>query len=503
MDITRTEQYKQWQAEMKHYQNLTAKRHITETKAQQERRKNRARKDYAYFVETYFPDTARSKCGKFQVEAAEYILKHKNARAVFEWARGHAKSTHLGVLVPLWLKIQDERQFNTMVVVSKSEDSAVRLLADLQQQLAYNELYIHDFGTQMKSGNWAEGEFITADNCYFVALGRGQSPRGLKNDSHRPDYIVIDDIDDDQMCKNPQRVADATEWVLSALFGTMEAGRGRFVLVGNKIAKNSILANVSERPNVFHTIVNILDKDGKPTWKENYKLKEVQEMRQMMGERNFEKEYMNNPLVEGAIFLQKHIKYGPILPLRQYRKVVCYTDPSFKSSATADYKATVLAGVTADGHFHIIKVYADQTSVSAMIEWHYEIMRWIAGRVPVQFYMESNFMQDLILDEFRKAGDNAGIHIPIIGDSRKKPDKFARIESMQPLFERGLVVINELEKQSNGVKILIEQLLMFQHGSHSHDDAPDALESCIWMLSRTCRTNASHYVKISRTTRRY
>ena len=52
----------------------------------------------------------------------------------------------MGVFIPLWLKIQNERQFNTMVLVGKSEDSATRLLADLQQELAFNELYIRDFG---------------------------------------------------------------------------------------------------------------------------------------------------------------------------------------------------------------------------------------------------------------------------------------------------------------------------------------------------------------------
>ena len=283
----------------------------------------------------------------------------------------------------------------------------------------------------------------------------------------------------------------------------MEAGRGRFIMVGNLISKTSVLASVMERPGVFHTQVNILDPDGQPTWKENYKLSEIREMRSMMGERNFEKEYMNNPLVEGAIFEQRHIKYAPVLPLRQYRKLVCYTDPSFKSSATADYKATVLAGLTADGHYHILKVYAAQTSVSAMIEWHYDLIKWIAGRAPVQFYMESNFMQDLILDEFRKAGDLAGLHIPILGDPRKKPDKFARIETLQPLFERGLITISDTERATEGVRILIEQLLMFQHGSHSHDDVPDALESCIWMLSRSHRRTTSRYLRLPRANRKW
>lgn len=498
----KTDAYKEWRRQHEATQSgeIFKKK---EDPSVQIKRIERARKDYNFFVKTYFPNIARCECGKFQIDAANYILNNPNTRAVFEWARGHAKSTHFGVFVPLWLKIQKVKQFHTLVLVSKSEDSADRLLADLQAELEFNELYTKDFGKQMKDGNWAEGEFTTSDGCYFVSLGRGQSPRGIKSNGRRPDYIIIDDIDDDEMVRNDQRVSKATEWVLSALFGTMEAGRGRFIMVGNKIAKTSILSKIIERPGVHHTKVNILDKNGNPTWKENYTPAEVAEMRAFMGERKFQKEYMNNPLTEGAIFQQKHIRYGKMLPLKEYRQLICYTDPSFKNSATADYKATMLVGKTPDGHFHLLKAFADQTSVSEMVNWHYEIMDYVDGKVPVMYYMESNFMQDLMLDEFKKVGASVGLHVPIRGDSRKKPDKFARIEAMQPLFERGLVVFNEKEKNTPGMQVLEEQLLMFERGSRSHDDAPDALESAIWMLSQRTRTSDAKYVSIKRVSRRY
>lgn len=502
MDIRKTEAYKKWRLEVEGIKSGDVfRRH--ESEADKQRRIERARTDYEFFVSYYFPDVARCKCGKFQTDAAKFIRKNPNTRAVFEWARGHAKSTHMGVFVPLWLKIQKERQFHTLVLVSKSEDSADRLLADLQAELEFNQRYINDFGEQMKEGNWAEGEFTTLDGYYFTSIGRGQSPRGLKNKSRRPDYIIIDDIDDDEMVRNEQRVSKATEWVLSALFGAMEAGRGRFIMVGNRIAKNSVLSKIIERPGVHHTKVNILDRDGKPTWKENYTAAEVAKMRQMMGERNFQKEYMNNPTTEGSVFRAKDIRYGKMLQLKEYRQLICYTDPSFKNSATADYKATMLVGKTPDGHFHLIKAYADQTSVSQMIAWHYDVMDYVDGKVPVLYFMESNFMQDLMLDEFKKVGNTVGHHVPIRGDARKKGDKFARIEAMQPLFERGLVVFNEKEKNSPGMQVLEEQLLMFEKGGRAHDDAPDALESAIWMLSQRTRTSEAKFISIKRVSRRF
>lgn len=463
----------------------------------------RARKDYNYFVETYFPHLARKPNASFHRKAAKAIQANKSIRALFEWFRGCAKSSHMTVMIPMWLKIQEPREINTMVLVSKSQESAMGLLSDLQAELQTNELYISDFGKQVKEGDWKEGKFRTTDGCMFVALGRGQSPRGLKNRSRRPDYIVIDDIDDDEIVNNPKRIGKVLDWVLTALFGTMEGGRGRFIMVGNRIGKDSVLSRYAALEDLSHSKVNMLDSKGNSSWPENYTLDEIKKMREFMGERRFQKECMNNPTNEGTVFQAKHIRYGKMFDLKHYKQLICYTDPSFKDSTTADYKATMLIGKAPNGEYHIIKGYADQTSASMMVQWHYDIEHFIAGRVPVMYFMESNFLQDLILEEFRTVGRGIGHQIPIRGDARKKPDKFSRIEAMQPLFERGLVIINEAEKNSPGIKVLVDQLLMFEKGSRTNDDAPDALEGGIFLLNRRTQTTQASYAFGERANRHY
>lgn len=502
------ERWKQWEERKKLI--LSADFRLADTGEAREARVERARRDYPYFVETYFPHLCTDKetgevihCGKFQIDAARYLKARRHTRAVFEWARGHAKSTHVSLLIPIWLMIQEVRTINVMILVSKSEDSADRLLSDLQCELQYNTLLRKDFGIEIDEGSWSTGEFKTKGGTLFMALGRGQSPRGIKNRGQRPDYIVIDDIDDDEMVRNPSRVSAAFDWCLSALLGAMDMGRGRFVLVGNRIGKDSVLSRFAERPDTYHTVVNALDTSGEPSWKEKYSREEIQRLRVYMGERRFQKEYMNNPINEGAVFLRKHIRYGRMLPLKEYRTLICYTDPSFKASATNDFKATMLVGKTRTGQYHVLKAYADQTSVSEMVAWHYEIDRWIAGRVPVMYYMESNFIQDLMLDEFRKVGDATGHQIPIRGDGRKKPDKFSRIEATQPLFERGLVILNEKEKEAPGMMQLVEQLLMFEKGSRAHDDAPDALEGAVFLLNQRSMACTATYRVGKRPSRHY
>ena len=472
------------------------------TDAEREKRMVRAREDYDFFVQAYFPHLATSRCGKFQIEAAEYIKNNPRARCVFEWARGHAKSSHISLMIPLWLKIQENPEPMIMVLVSKSADMARRLLSDLQAELEGNDLFLHDFGRQKTDGLWTDGEFVCADGSMFIALGRGQSPRGIKRRGLRVNYISIDDIDDDEMCRNPRRVDEAVDWCLSALIGTMAMGRGRFVLVGNRIGQYSILGEMASRPHFHHTVVNALDKKGKPSWWQNYQLSEINDLRVEVGERRFQKEYMNNPLDEGSVFERKYIRYGKMLPLREYRAIVCYTDPSFKASATADFKATMLVGITPQGKYHVLKAYADQTKVSTMVEWHYDAHDYV-GDNPVRYEMEAGFMQDLLLDEFRKYGEKVGYQIPIVGDTRKKPDKFARIEALQPLFERGDIIFNELERDSQGMRVLVEQLLCFEKGCKIHDDAPDALEGAIWKLSNSVRKPNNRYAVGCRASRRW
>ena len=74
---------------------------------------------------------------------------------------------------------------------------------------------------------------------------------------------------------------------------------------------------------------------------------------------------------------------------------------------------------------------------------------------------------------------------------------------MQPLFERGLILFNEKEKESPGMMQLVEQLLAFEKGSRVHDDAPDALEGAIYLLNRRTMASSGSYRIGKRPNRKY
>lgn len=495
-DILRS--IEEWKQHCKRVQSLTQVVQPEENALQRGRRIAKLRGDYAAFCEYYFPhflnlrDQSTGEVirtvhnAPFHNAAARRVRSTPNFKGVFKWPRGHAKSTHFDIFIPLWLMFQQRPLIHFMVLVGKSEDAAIRLLSDIQAELEFNQRLTADFGEQKNIGSWQEGKFTTRDGVTFLACGRGQSPRGLRSREARPDYIVIDDLDDDELCRNEKRVADLTDWVREALFGSLDVGRGRFIMVGNLISKTSVLANIAASKGVHVSEVKAVDAEGEPVWKDKWSREEAQAYADFVGYRAWQKEMMNNPLKEGTIFRRDWIQYKKMLPLEQYDELVCYTDPSFKSTKKNDYKASRLWG-RAGREYHLIDCYVRQDTVSGMVRWLYNLYERTRDRAAIHFYMEANFLQDIILDEFTREGELRGYQLPISADRRSKPDKLQRIEAVSPLWERGLVFYNKDLKESPDMETGIDQTLSLERGSSAHDDAPDADEGAIFILQKSNR----------------
>lgn len=493
------QRYEEWREHCKRVQSLTEiDLAAQETPAEKDARIARLRKDYAAFCEYYFPHYLALKDkvtgetvriihnAPFHNSAARKIKSTPNLKAVFKWPRGHAKSTHFDIFMPIWLMFQEKRLINFMVIVGKSEDSAQRLLGDVQAELEFNLRLIADFGEQKNLGNWQDGEFATQSGVMFLACGRGQSPRGLRKREARPDYIVIDDLDDDELCRNERRVRELTDWIKEALFGALDVGRGRFIMVGNLISKTSVLANIAATRGVYVSEVKAVDADGNPSWKEKWTKEEAQEYADFVGYRAWQKEMMHNPINEGTIFKDEWIRYKKLPALTKYKQIVCYTDPSFKATKSNDYKACRCWGKIGT-ELHLIDCYVRQDTVSGMVRWLYDLYERTRDTVSVQFYMEANFMQDTILDEFTTEGNIRGYQLPIMADKRKKPDKLQRIEAVSPLWERGFVWYNQALRDSKDMQVGIDQTIALERGSSAHDDAPDADEGAIFILQKNQR----------------
>lgn len=237
---------------------------------------------------------------------------------------------------------------------------------------------------------------------------------------------------------------------------------------------------------MFVSVIKAVDRNGEPVWRGKWTKEEAREYRDFVGYRAWEKEMMHNPIVDGTIFRSEWIRFKKMPKLSKYEMLVCYTDPSFKSTTSNDYKASRLWGKIGN-ELHLIDCYVRQDTVSGMVRWLYNLYESLPEGVAVRFFMEANFMQDIILDEFTTEGNIRGYQLPLLPDKRKKPEKIQRIEAISPLWERGFVFYNEALKDSPDMQVGIEQTLALERGSRVHDDAPDADEGAIWYLQRNTR----------------
>lgn len=453
-----------------------------ESEAEKNARINHLLSDYNAFCQYYFPDFANVSCAKFHIEACRYISTHNRCNIILRWHRGAAKSMHACVFLPLWLMAKNELKFG--VAVGKNGDSAKRLLGDLQAQLMENQRIINDFGEQFKQGDWQEGEFTTQSGVTFVAMGMGQSPRGLRRGRYRPDYIVCDDVDSAELSRNKSRVQDAVQWIKQDLMGCFDVGNARFILAGNLFSKNSINYLLGEEKAFKVLEANALDEKGKPSWKEKYTAKYFQDIQERIGTRAFLREYQNKTVEEGKVFKSEWIQYEP-LPDDFFEKaiLIAYCDPSY--SATGDYKAIKLWG-SYGMKYYCLKAFVRQTTLKSMVEYLYNLHESYPN---AEIWIEEQFVQEYIMREIEAVADKKGYFLPLRRDRRKKPNKIQRIEALVPFYENGLIVYDIAQKDSPDMQKGMEQLLLFEEGSSVNDDSPDADEGALYILTKNNRNS--------------
>lgn len=466
-------------------------------------RKRRALKDYKYFVETYFPHLAKCPTGKFQIEAANELAKNEPGEYLFEWARGHAKSTHFGCMMPMWKIARGE--LNGMIYVSATQDHAAILMGDVQRELEFNKQFAEDFGEQYNPAEWAAEQFTTLKGVPFFAVGARTSPRGLKFSGNRPNYILVDDYDTDQDCRNPKIVKQKYIWLMGALKGCMDMGRGQFVLIGNRIAVDTVLGHYAKRSRLFHTRVNAIDAKGNPSWPEKFTKAEIEALRDSMIQggswMEWETEYMNNPIVNGDYFKQEYIQWKTPAPLRDYSVLLLYGDPAFSKSGQGDYKAWSLWGkwIEPSGavEYHLLKVYLRKSTEREWAAWACRMYAELSPEVREKFYVyiEEFVNQSNCLLTFKDLSLEFGFLLPVrldIEKNKRKQNKQDRILASLRHYEKMEVFYSLEEKSSPEMELSIQQTLSFDPANkRAHDDSPDANAGALKLLSQSGQGRAS------------
>jgi hypothetical protein len=202
---------------------------------------NGAELDYQKWLKTYAPHAASSSLGEHHKRAwewAENIVQGEPPPALIEcWFRGGGKSTTME-LVSARIAVKGTRRF--LLYVCSTQEAADRHVTDIATTMERCgiERAMNRYGF---SKGWNASKLRTANGFNVLAFGLDTGARGVKLDHLRPDFIILDDIDelDDSVTRVDKKIATITQTILPA-----KSNDCAIVFVQNRIHANSVMSQV-------------------------------------------------------------------------------------------------------------------------------------------------------------------------------------------------------------------------------------------------------------------
>lgn len=462
-------------------------------------RKANLEKNPEEWFKYYFPNFYTSEPAPFHIKATKRVIDNPEWYEVRSWARDLSKSgrTMMEVLYLTMLKKK-----KTVILVSATYDDAARLLKPYKTILEINNRLLNDYGDQKALSGWEDGDFTTKGGISFRAIGAGQSPRGTRNDATRPDLVLIDDIDTDVDCNNPETIRKKYEWIEQALIPTRSISVPLLIIAcGNVIAKYCCITEMAKKANI-HDKINIRDKNGKSTWPQRNTEALIDLAFRTMTTSSIQKEYYNNPIRIGKIF--KKVNWAKCPPLKSCEHVLIYSDPatSNKDNNSSSRKFTGVIGYKS-GNFYLYKCWLDNMNQSTFVNNLYAANDWVKEKHVDTFknWIENNALQDpfweQVLKPLVKSVAKLLKRIPLFMslDKRNKGDKYQRIEgTIEPIYKQGGLFFNIDEKDNPHMQNMEDEFLGVDPNSKMMD-GPDGLEGGIWIIKNiSTKENAEYHV---------
>jgi predicted phage terminase large subunit-like protein len=305
--------------------------------------------------------------------------------------RGHAKSTAVTLGYGLATLLFRERKF--MLLVSDTEAQASLFLGNIKNALQSNDALIELFGLKKNLAGQVAFvkdsetdivvEFDDGHRFRIIAKGAEQKLRGLLWNNSRPDIIIGDDMENDELVMNKERRAKFEKWFKNALL-PCRSDRGIVRIVGTVLHMDSMLEKLMPKPYDKKTITQPLKQwnTRREMWKsvkyrahtDDYQMllwpqkKSAEEFKMLREEAfksgtqdGYSQEYLNIPIDESSTYFRK----ADFLPLREddFKSPVRYyvtADLAISDKETADYSVFMVGAVDEDKRIQIRNVIRER-----------------------------------------------------------------------------------------------------------------------------------------------
>jgi len=386
-------------------------------------------------------------------------------------------------------------------------------LDTMKTELRDNQKLSDSFKDKIEVVKDAEGdsEFRHPDGFTTKVLCKGAdqigSIRGVKFGAYRPDLFLIDDVEDDELVRNPQRRTELQALYDEALVPAGERGKCQFIIIGTVLHDDSQLAKMVLHENAYTQYHKIfleghLDPDGPneaSIWPEKWTIDWLHWMRQHQPT-VYAKEIQNNP-VAGLLGVfqrenfrywklqgdhegdQQYVLYGPrgevvTLGYLLNCKAAIACDLAWSDKRQADFCVIMPGLLTPQADLLVWPYFAEKGVRPDRLEeilftLDLKLKALTRGAVPIGF---EKAMLEKVVGWMLKQAMRKRNHPLLLKDLKWDTDQTSRIELR--LSDR---YTNKMIYHQTGMGELEHQLLRFPSGSHQ--DLPDALQGLVQLLN--------------------
>ena len=407
---------------------------------------------------------------RFHVQMQGHMHDVSEAKRFQIWMafRGGAKSTTAEEVVciqggfPALLSRLGVREspvplFRNCVILAASEELAVERLAAIKNEFEMNEWMQLVFG-DLTGSPWGETKIVLSTGAAIQARGREQGMRGLKHLTWRPDLLLIDDLEDEEVVETPEARRKLKSRFMKVILPAL-APKARVLFLATPLHPESLpMVLKEEKGGKWFSrtypieMIDPVSGERRALWPDRFPLETIDEMRGMYERQgallDWEQEYMCRAEVDGERqFQSEYFRREPIV--RTFQGVWIMVDPARTTGAkSAD---TALVAFSWVGVRLIVwKAVIGKFMPDEIVD-HIEQMD--AEFSPVAIGVEEDGLNQWLLQPLRRKMVEVGRIIPI--RAMKAPrNKMEFIRSLQPFFKAGEVTFagdcQELETQFLG-----------------------------------------------------
>ena len=294
----------------------------------------------------------------------DYLLTH-NSTAI----------THAAILACMLFRVK-----SFCLLVSDTEAQAAEFLGDIKAELTGNTTLRSTFGIKKVIKDTETNiicQFKDGEMFRIVAKGSMQKVRGLKWRGKRPDLIVGDDLENDDIVMNPERREKFRRWFMNALI-PCGSDTCSVRIVGTILHLDSMLQRLLDAPTWRTKVYEAHNHDfSEILWPEQFPQERLLAIRAGYEEQNdldgYSQEYLNKPVAHGNAYFNPDYFYDFERDkndkwLKPNLEYYAAADFAISEKEKADYTVITVAGVDPTGMVYIVNVNKFRGDADVIIE---------------------------------------------------------------------------------------------------------------------------------------